>query len=164
MRFRTGCLVGCCLAFAQTPDPPSVPPDAEFHFIRMQYVDREGTRWRWGRRSWWMQDWPEAEVHFAQGVRRLTRIHTGEGRQLPLLDDCVFDYPWLYATQVGYWDLSEAETDRLREYLLRGGFLVVDDFYGLEQWSVFQEAMQRVCLLDDALRVIPPDSHSSRNP
>ena len=63
-----------------------------------------------------MQDWPAAEVHFEQGLRRLTRIDTGEGRHLPLTDDRIFDYPWIYATQVGFWDLRDAETDRLREY------------------------------------------------
>ncbi len=81
------------------------------------------------------------------GVRsswRLTRIDTGEGRHLGLLDDGLFDYPWVYATQVGYWDLSRAETARLREYLRRGGFLVVDDFYGLRDWEVFRATMQDV--------------------
>lgn len=77
-----------------------------------------------------MQDWPRAELHFTEGVRRLTRIDIGEGRHVPLTDDRIFDYPWAYATQVGYWDLSDAETARLREYVLRGGFLVVDDFWG----------------------------------
>jgi hypothetical protein len=91
-----------------------------------------------------MQDWPEADVHFTQGVRRLTRIDTGEERHLPLTDDRIFEYPWIYATQVGYWNLREAETRRLRDYLLRGGFLVVDDFYGPEDWAVFRESMERV--------------------
>jgi hypothetical protein len=114
---------------------------AEFHFLRMEYKDLFG---RGGfRRGWWMQDWPAAEIHFAQGVRRLTRIDIGDGRHLMLTDGRIFDYPWLYATQVGYWDLSKAETDRLREYLLRGGFLVVDDFYGSQEWEVFREAMER---------------------
>ncbi len=90
-----------------------------------------------------MQDWPEAEAHFAQGIQRLTRIHTGEGRHAGLLDDGIFDYPWIYATQVGWWDLSDAETKRMREYLLRGGFLVVDDFFG-EDWDAFRGTMRRV--------------------
>jgi hypothetical protein len=95
-------------------------------------------------RGWWRQDWPEADIHFSQGLRRLTRINTGEERHLPLTDDRVFEYPWIYATQVGYWDLSNAETNRLRDYLLRGGFLVVDDFHGAEDWAVFRESMERV--------------------
>jgi hypothetical protein len=126
-----------------TRHAPALPPSAEYHFIRVEYVDLFTSRRPWGR-GWWMQDWPEADVHFTQGVRRLTRIDTGEERHLPLTDDRIFEYPWLYATQVGYWDLRESETRRLREYLLRGGFLVVDDFYGPEDWSVFRESMERV--------------------
>jgi hypothetical protein len=117
-------------------------PTAEFHFIRVEYVDLHTSRRGWGR-GWWMQDWPEAEVHFAQGIRRLTRIDVGEGRHLSLNDDRIFDYPWLYATHVGYWDLSDSETSRLGDYLLRGGFLVVDDFFGPQDWHVFENSMQR---------------------
>jgi hypothetical protein len=74
----------------------------------------------------------------------LTRIDTGEPVHLPLTDDRVFDYPWIYATQTAYWDLSQAEIDRLRDYLMRGGFLVVDDFWGPEEWEYFRDVMQRV--------------------
>jgi hypothetical protein len=123
--------------------PPALAPASEYHFIRVEYVDLFTSR-RTFSRGWWRQDWPEAEIHFSQGVRRLTRVDTGEERHLPLTDDRIFEYPWLYATQVGYWDLSDAETNRLRHYLLRGGFLVVDDFYGLQDWSVFRDSMERV--------------------
>ena len=77
-----------------------------------------------------MMDWPDAEQHFTQGVLRLTRIAAGEPRHFRLTDDRIFDYPWIYATQTGWWDLSDRRTARLREYLLRGGFLVVDDLWG----------------------------------
>ena len=123
---------------------PAVPllPGAEFHFLRVEYVDLFTAR-RGFMRGWWRQDWPEAEIHFSQGIRRLTRIDTGDERHLPLTDDRIYDYPWIYATQVGYWDLRDNETRRLREYLLRGGFLVVDDFYGPQDWAVFRESMER---------------------
>jgi hypothetical protein len=123
--------------------PLPLPPSAEFHFIRVEYVDLFQARRGWGR-GWWQQDWPEADVHFTQGVRRLTRIDTGEERHLPLTDDRIFEYPWIYATQVGYWDLRDTEVNRLRDYLLRGGFLVVDDFHGPQDWAVFRESMERV--------------------
>jgi hypothetical protein len=131
------------IAGSDTPGRAAEGSNAEFHFIRVEYANLSWARRGWGR-PWWMQDWPAAETHFAQGVRRLTLIDIGEGRHVPLTDDRIFDYPWAYATQVGYWDLSEAETARLREYLLRGGFLMVDDFYGPQEWEVFRESMQRV--------------------
>jgi hypothetical protein len=83
-------------------------------------------------------------MHFTQGVKRLTRIDTGGPVHVPLTDDRVFEYPWIYATQTGYWSLSDAEIARLREYLLRGGFLVTDDFWGPAEWTVFEETMRRV--------------------
>ena len=148
---RRGCVCAAAVLFVQLSggligiphSGDSERPDAEFHFVRLEYVDLVGLRRPWGR-GWWMQDWPEADVHFTQGIRRLTRIAVGEGRHLRLTDDRLFDYPWLYATQVGYWDLSNAETARLREYLLRGGFLVVDDFFGPDDWEVFRLTMERV--------------------
>ncbi|MEZ5366353.1 MAG: DUF4159 domain-containing protein [Bryobacterales bacterium] len=116
---------------------------AEFHFLRVVYRDLPGMNRRFGR-GWWRQDWPEAEMHFAQGIQRLTQIDVGEGLFLPLTDERLHDYPWIYATQVGYWDLTDQECAALREYLLRGGFLMTDDFYGEEQWAVFAESMRRV--------------------
>ncbi len=123
----------------------------EFHFLRVEYTDLPQYHRGWGFSSregtgsgWWLVDWPAAENHFTRGVRRLTRIDAGDPRHLRLTDDRIFDYPWIYATQTGWWGLSDAETARLREYLLRGGFLVVDDFWGPEQWEVFRQTMQRV--------------------
>jgi hypothetical protein len=114
----------------------------EFHFARLIYTDRpERARYRNG---WWMQDWPYAEQHFFEGLQRLTRIDAGEPVAIELTDERLFDYPWLYATQTGYWDLSDEEILRLREYLLRGGFLMTDDFFGDVEWAVFSESMTRL--------------------
>ena len=120
---------------------------AEFHFARMVYLDYSGAR-GFGRggfgRGWWQQDWPEAEDHFTQNLRRITRVNTGESVVLRLTDDELFDFPWLYVTQAGYWDLSDEEVSRLREYLLRGGFLMADDFFGEGELEVFAATMARV--------------------
>jgi len=130
---------------------PSFPSQAEFHFIRVEYTDLPQYHRRWGYASrdgtgegWWLVDWPDADDHFTAGVQRLTRIAAGEPRHIRLTDDRLFDYPWIYATQTGWWGLSNGEILRLREYLLRGGFLVVDDFWGAEQWEVFRQTMERV--------------------
>jgi hypothetical protein len=135
---------------AEGPNP-TFPPRGEFHFIRVEYTDLPQYHRRWGYASrgatgegWWMVDWPDADDHFSMGVQRLTRIDTADPRHIRLTDDRLFEYPWIYATQTGWWGLSDAETARLREYLLRGGFLVVDDFWGPEQWEVFRETMDRV--------------------
>ncbi len=132
-------------------ETPAAPRDGEFHFLRVEYTDLPQYHRGWGYASrdgigtgWWLVDWPAADNHFSAGVQRLTRIEVGDPRHLRLTDDRLFDYPWIYATQTGWWGLSDAETSRLREYLLRGGFLVVDDFWGPEQWEVFRQTMNRV--------------------
>lgn len=119
---------------------------SEFQFVRYAYGSGEGGRgWgRRGRRSW-QTDWPHAEYHLTNGIRRLTVINTAYGGQfLAPMDEKLFDFPWLYAVEVGRWQLDEREAARLREYLLRGGFLMVDDFHGDYEWSVFAASLRRV--------------------
>ena len=55
-----------------------------------------------------------------------------------------YDWPWLYAVEVGHWNLTDAQAKAMREYLLRGGFFMCDDFHGTEEWAVFIASMQRV--------------------
>jgi hypothetical protein len=127
-------------------------PEAEFHMARMIYSDDSGGRvggsrnfGGFNRPGWWAIDYPEAEYHFTRGVRRLSRIEVAEDSQhVQLMDDAIFDYPWLFAQQVGRWYLSDPETLRLREYLYRGGFLVADDFHGNYEWQIFSQTMTRV--------------------
>jgi len=112
----------------------------EFAFARLVY--RGAGEGGWPR---WQADWPDAEIHFSQGLTRLTRIDVApEGTLIDFSSLELFDYPWLYAVEVGALQLSDAEARILREYLLRGGFLLVDDFHGLRQWQQFEYAMRQV--------------------
>ena len=63
---------------------------------------------------------------------------------LELTDDRIFEHPILYLCEPGYWQLTDEETDRLREYLHRGGFILFDDFRGEYEWYNLYEQMQRV--------------------
>jgi hypothetical protein len=127
-------------------------PDAEWQFVRLSYT---ANGLQFGGRERWLTDWPEAEQHLIRGVQRLTRIDTApEGHYLSIMDDSLFDYPWLYAVEVGSWVLSDGEAARLRDYLLRGGFLVVDDFHGTLEWGVFVQSMHKV-FPDRAIVEIP---------
>jgi hypothetical protein len=90
-------------------------------------------------------DWPEAEQFLTGAIRRLTRIDVAPGGiQLGIMDDALFDHPWIYAVEVGAWSLSDEEAARLRDYLLRGGFLMVDDFHGAYEWQSFTAGMSKV--------------------
>ena len=110
----------------------------EFEFARIVYSGG----YDWPR---WRADWPEAEQHFSRGINRLTSIDASDdGVILKLTDDALFDHPWLYVVEVGYMHLSEPELDNLREYLLRGGFLMVDDFHGVREWLQFQSVLEQL--------------------
>ncbi|MCU0248414.1 MAG: DUF4159 domain-containing protein [Bryobacter sp.] len=130
-------------------DPPPMPADAnepgEYTFARLRYPSYRGGSGYWGVRGSWTTDFPKAERHFVQGVRRLTRIHTRSIEDVVDLDtDKLFDFPWIYAVEVGHWDLSDKQCAKLRDYLLRGGFLMVDDFHGSIEWEIFNASMSRV--------------------
>jgi hypothetical protein len=147
-------LAGAAAAQGPTSDERSVgPPTAEFHFARLVYRDAPSSRRRrWGGGNGaWTTDYPDAEYHVMQGIGRLSRVDSAPvdpdgrgGRFITLDDPRVFDYPWLYAVEVGQWYLTEPEAALLREYLDRGGFLMVDDFWGEHEWSVFVDSMSRV--------------------
>ena len=115
----------------------------EFEFVRLAY---SGNRYaRSNRGQAWRTDWPDAEHHFLRGVNRLTAVDAAdEGLVMIPLDADIYDYPWIYAVEVGYWHLNDQEAARMRDYLLRGGFLVVDDFHGSFEWAMFKASMDRV--------------------
>jgi hypothetical protein len=135
-------------------------PQGEFQFVRLAYSSNMNSRRGWGGRPMWKTDWPDAEHHFLNGVDRLTRIATAEtGRILTPLDDDIFDYPWIYAVEVGYWSLSNREAAHLRDYLLRGGFLMVDDFHGTLEWASFVASMEKI-FPDRPIVDIPEDDEA----
>jgi hypothetical protein len=116
-------------------------PQPEFNFVRLIY----SSDFDYWRRGSWTTDYPEAEQFLTGAIRRLTRVDVAPpGMTLSLMDDALFDHPWLYAVEVGQWTLSDAEAARLRDYLLRGGFLVVDDFHGSYEWQAFMASMIKV--------------------
>jgi len=125
--------------------------DAEFHFTRLIYGGN-GFDGGFRSRGSWTTDWPEAEHFFMEGLTRLTLVKGRQvsvfngsgGQRLSLADESIFDFPFLYAVEVGRWSLSTQEIATLREYLQRGGFMITDDFHGSEEWSGFINVMQRV--------------------
>jgi hypothetical protein len=102
--------------------------------------------WDWTQgRSSWTTDYPRSDRHFSEALRRLTRVHARSVEQPVNLDEGdQYDWPWLYAVEVGHWNLTDAQVKAMREYLLRGGFFMCDDFHGTEEWDVFINSMQRV--------------------
>ena len=99
----------------------------------------------YGRWSSWSRDYPKADRQFLIALRRLTRIQARPTEQVVDLDsEEIFNYPWVYAVQVQTWTFTEPEAVRLREYLLKGGFIMVDDFHGATDWERFMSGMLMV--------------------
>ena len=142
--FAAAVLAAGSIALGQSDDNIEArAAPGEFEFVRLAY---SGNRYaRSNRGQAWRTDWPDAEHHFLRGVNRLTAVDAAdEGLVMIPLDADIFDYPWIYAVEVGYWHLNDQEAARMRDYLLRGGFLVVDDFHGSFEWAMFKASMDRV--------------------
>ena len=134
-------------------------PEAEFHMARVKYRTFGGAGSRGITQPWWAIDYPYAEEHFFAALHRLTNISVSEdSRHLELSDDRIFQYPFLFLQQpgAGNWRPTDKDAANLREHLLRGGFLLVDDFHTEYEWRVFATAMQRV-LPDHKIIDIPQD-------
>lgn len=111
-----------------------------FYFTRAMY---SGLRSR--RFGSWQTDFPKADVQFLIGLRHLTLIDAYEREHPVRLDDPELRrHPFLYAVEVGYMSLTDAEVRGLRDYLLAGGFFVVDDFWGTIEWRNFEREIRRV--------------------
>ncbi len=127
-------------AAARRAGSETKPPQTEFTFARL--VFRGGSGWRFGA---WATDAPKADVTFIAGIKRLTNLDVRESHYyVPITSPELFHYPFLYAAEVGYLELSSQEAEILREYFKRGGFMVVDDFHGTLEWSNFQSQMHKV--------------------
>lgn len=133
----------------QLPQEPGALPDRrdpdrirEFFFTRAAYTGRGG--WGRGGRSWAI-DYPKADRQFMVVLKRLTNIDGYDMENAVALNDpSLRRYPFLYALEVGRMSLTESEVQGLRDYLDAGGFLVIDDFWGMREWENFEYEMARV--------------------
>ena len=135
--------------------PPDYQVPAEFVVGRLMYPPCEycrfgrrfgmGDDWTQGMTSWTV-DYPRGDRDFARLLRRLTRIDVRSVEQPVNLDDGddVYYWPFLIAGLPGSWELTDTQAKKLRDYLLRGGFLVCDSFFGTDEWDVFVAGIKRV--------------------
>lgn len=111
-----------------------------FYFTRLAYGSGGFRRY-----ASWATDYPKADLQFLVVVRRLLGIDAyPEEHPIRADDPEIRRFPFLYAVEVGYMDLNEAEVTNLRDYLLAGGFLVIDDFWGSYEWANFEREMRRI--------------------
>jgi len=132
------------------PEEVTQKQKAEFAFARLRYpTDYEGSGFGGIRRlrpnGGWSEDYPKSDYQFMEGVVRLTRL---DGRAYPEVltpdSDELFNWPWMYAVNVADWDFTEEQATRMRDYLLKGGFLVLDSFHGEAEWAAFTRGMEQI--------------------
>jgi len=138
---------------------PDWEPDKEFSkdvftFVRIEYSGHygggrysrgrgRGYRGRGGGR--WTTDYPDSDLNFSYRLQQLTSMEVDpNGLVLQLTDERLFDYPFIYIVEPGDLEFSEEEVKALRKYLLNGGFLMVDDFWGDDEWYNFYYEIKRV--------------------
>lgn len=115
-----------------------------FTFVRIEYDSyrSRGRGWGGGR---WTTDWPDADLNFSFRLQQLTSLRVNPNPiNLRLTDPRLTDYPFIYIVEPGLMTLSDDEVAALRRYLLNGGFLMVDDFWGDSQWENLAREMKRV--------------------
>lgn len=156
---------GILFSFPAPPAPDDVP---EYYFTRLVYTQNPVARRRGGnttmakpdplicpefggpaffpRQGWgWATDYPGGDCKYMGGVRRLTGIRVSpDPHVMEIMEDDLFKYPYIYVVEAGQMLLSEEEGTRLREYLLRGGFLHVDDFWGPREARDFLDQVEKI--------------------
>ena len=130
---------------ARTSHRVDVPYDGRFTFVRLRWGSGGGGGFRRGMSTAWDHDFPRAEEHLVEILRSVTYIdaNTDGSRILTLDDPELYKYPISYMWEPGFWTLTDVEAQSFRDYLLKGGFTIFDDFEQ-EQWSNFEAQMRRV--------------------
>ena len=131
--------------------PPSGASFGEFTFVRTIYQSpmrgRRGGGYGYYGGGTWTTDYPEADNNFIVGLREWAGTNlkiAPRPEALEILDDRVFDYPIIYIVEPGFMQLSPEQAARLREYIMRGGFIFLDDFWGEYEWENVQEQFRQI--------------------
>jgi hypothetical protein len=115
-----------------------------FTFVRVRYLASRGG-FNVTRENRWEIDYPDAELNLGYRLQQVTSLKVSpDPKAFALTDSEIFDYPFIYIVEPGALQLSDPEVAALRRYLLNGGFLMVDDFWGERDWEVFYHEIKRV--------------------
>jgi hypothetical protein len=143
------------------PEPPQVEYpdwgyDGRFTFARIKFTPTYwdfSNAYTWGIDLKWNHDYPEAEVNFMKILDDLTELgpRMEGGNILEIGDPRLFEHPWAYLCEPGFWNPTDEEVETLRGYVLKGGFLVIDDFFldfrsrqPRHQWDNFERQIERL--------------------
>jgi Domain of unknown function (DUF4159) len=129
---------------------PNAPYDGRFTFVRINYETAPGGFWYRGLPAW-SHGYPVSEENLMKIMNEVSYLGADDAHfnTLALDDPEIFKYPVIYIIEVSWWKMSDREGQALREYLQKGGFVIVDDFkaegdFGSSGWVQFAENMKRV--------------------
>ena len=113
-----------------------------FTFVR---IIRDGSPYDSPSAGSWIMDFPDSDLNLSFRLQQMTSLKVDpDGRVMRLTDPDLFNYPWIYMVEPGSLLLREEEVSILRRYLLNGGVLMADDFWGEWQWEAFHREIKRV--------------------
>ena len=134
----------------------NVPYDGRFTYARIRYTPPEFGGFRQDVK--WDHDYPRSDRHFPKIVSEVTSVQTRtEASNIFTLDDPeLMKFPFAYLCEAGYWHPTDAEVAGMRSYLLKGGFILFDDFASSD-WENFTEQMRKVFPELHPVRLTPED-------
>ena len=120
--------------------PPQTLQPNEFSFARLVYNGRVPML-----NKNWYTDYPEGDKTIVTVLKRITNIDIApELRAVPINSSDLFKYPFLFSSEGGQIVLDDNDADRMREYLDRGGFWMIDDFWGSIEWGDFEKEIKKI--------------------
>lgn len=139
MNLKTHILTIILLALLFTPLSIGDFTKYDFTFVRLKYSGS------YRYKSLWHIDYPTAERNLLFQLRKHTDIKASPiEKVIEVGSPELFDYPFAYMAELGRLNLSKAEAENLREYMLRGGFIMMDDFHGKAQWKRFYRQFRKI--------------------
>ncbi|MEM7146677.1 MAG: DUF4159 domain-containing protein [Verrucomicrobiota bacterium] len=119
---------------------PEMPTDV-FTFARLRYRDG-GYRRRGGS---WDTDYPDSDLNFSYRLQELTSLEVDpDGKIVDIDAEELAEYPWVYMIEPGDIILNDEEAKILRDYMMNGGFIMVDDFWGAYEYDRFYQALKKI--------------------
>ncbi|MFZ2280069.1 MAG: DUF4159 domain-containing protein [Prosthecobacter sp.] len=121
-------------------------PNDIFTFARIRYnsMSHGGRGWGRGNRKW-STDYPDSDMNMSYRLQQLTSLQVNPNGAIVDIDPEQFrHFPFLYMIEVGDIDITDDEAKTMREYMLNGGFIMVDDFWGTREWDNFEVALKQI--------------------
>lgn len=151
MKLMLIALASALVTSAAPPAPvqePPLPYDARFTFVRLRYTYPDPSvamSTRLMRDPPWHHDYPTAERNLMHIITEVTSVsgYRDGGKIIDIGDPELFKYPIAYMSEPGFWAMTDVEAVNLRDYLLKGGFIIFDDFGG-QHWNNLASQMARL--------------------